>query len=211
MESRNSPEKEEVRANISSERFYLSYVRYFSTRSLKIWNKYSIVQFFFFLLLFFRGHQQRRSHLKHWKMPSVWSFNYIFCLCAGFVFALHIWFVSKSLRYGLDRGKLTFYLGMSPSSGQCWNGGAGEGAEETSGWEVSEGPLWRDSCPLRCQGTSWKKKNSLTDVDCQNFVLFSDVVFVFLFLLGHTTTEQTQSDLWDNNQVINYAFVFNSY
>lgn len=40
-----------------------------------------------------------------------------------------------------------------------------------------------------------EKKIYLTDVDCQNFELFSYMIFVFFFLLGHTTTEQTQSDL----------------
>lgn len=32
------------------------------------------------------------------------------------------------------------------------------------------------------------------------------ILYFFLSLLGHTTTEQTQSDLWDNNQVRNNSF-----
>lgn len=43
---------------------------------------------------------------------------------------------------------------VSPSSGQCGYGGAGEGAEETSGGEVPEGPLRGDRCTLWCQGTT---------------------------------------------------------
>lgn len=97
---------------------------------------------------------------------------------------------------------------MPPSSWQCWYGGAGEGAEETSGGEVSEGPLRGDRCPLRRQGTT-KKHFPVRDISVQTFfcfVLFSYIVFFFLSLLGHTTTEQTQSDLWDNNQVRNNSF-----
>lgn len=36
--------------------------------------------FFFFLALSCRGHPQRRSHLKHWKMPSVCALIYLFLL-----------------------------------------------------------------------------------------------------------------------------------
>lgn len=43
---------------------------------------------------------------------------------------------------------------VSPPSGQCGYGGAGEGAEETSGGEVSEGPLRGDSSTLWCPGTT---------------------------------------------------------
>lgn len=101
--------------------------------------------------------------------------------------------------YGvLQQNLLIKFNFLPPSSGQCGYGGAGEGAEETSGGEVPEGPLRGNSCPLWCQGTTETVSFFPYCSFCYPYSSFSFLLFVIPFILsflGHTTAEQTKPDL----------------
>lgn len=142
-------------------------------------------------MYFFRGHQQRRSHLKPWKMPLVWQ-----CDASFFVPP----FV-KNLRSHCA-------VCVSPSSGQCRYGRAGTRAEETSGGKISKGSFWGDSCPLWGQGTTLSFFSTRMKLLLFQFHVLNYIFGFVLSLPGHTTAEQTQSNLWDYNQVRTSALGF---
>lgn len=88
---------------------------------------------------------------------------------------------------------------LPPSSGQCGYGGAGEGAEETSGGEVSKSSLWGNCCSLRSEGTS--KMQTYLFFNCCSNCFCRILMWFIMSCVGHSTAEQTKSDLWDYNQV----------
>lgn len=183
MESRNSPEREEVKPKPMGQ-FILALNNIHLTFFLQMFIYIPSIKF---VLVLFRGHQQRRSPLKPLKMPSV-----RFCF-----------FQRLKIIEDADALVSCFSFGLSPSSWQCWYGGAGEGTKETSGREVPEGPLWGNSSPLWCQGTTvaFSFHGCVTPPPAPKCFAPRFSNDVFLSLAGHPTAEQTQSDLWDHNQV----------
>lgn len=123
VESRNSPEKEEVG---------ILYPTWYNVFYLGIMNN-----FLRFLLVLFQRTPAEAITFETLKNAIGMTEQWLFLFPP---FVKYVW---------------SFYACcVSPSSGQCWYGGAGTRAEETSGGEISKGSFRGNSGPLRCKGTT---------------------------------------------------------